>query len=137
MPNPDASYVTVYGGCHCGDVRFEADLPLLIRAVECNCSICSQSAYQHVFVEKTQLRWLTGQSLLCEYRFNTRSACHWFCPRCGIKSVYVPRSHPDGYSLNLRCLELGEDFAIELAAFDGRNWSANIQQLHSNGQRDD
>jgi hypothetical protein len=66
---------------------------------------------------------------LTEYQFRSKTAQHLFCSICGVKSFYVPRSNPDGYSLNLRCLEVPPDLTLKLSDFDGRNWSANAETL--------
>ena len=42
--------------------------------------------------------------------------------RFGVKSFYVPRSNPDGWSVNLRCLDPGTLESVVLEDFDGRNW---------------
>lgn len=72
---------------------------------------------------------IKGQEQLAEYRFNTGTARHVFCSVCGVKSFYVPRSNPDGYSLNLRCLEIPDSVSVEVSAFDGRNWSQHAERL--------
>lgn len=33
--------ITVFGGCHCRAVRFEAQVKTGFEIVECNCSICT------------------------------------------------------------------------------------------------
>jgi hypothetical protein len=78
---------------------------------------------------------LQGGDLLTEYTFNTGVARHLFCSRCGVKSFYVPRSNPDGYSVNARCLEPGTIESLVPEPFDGRNWEANAEALRdlSNG----
>lgn len=85
--------------------------------------------YLHVIVEQGDFTWQAGKDQLTEYRFNTRTARHLFCRTCGVKSVYVPRSHPDGYSMNLACLEIDEDIIVEILDFDGRNWERSIHQI--------
>ena len=50
---------------------------------------------------------LTGEDKLTTYTFNTGTAQHRFCSVCGIKGFYVPRSKPDGFSVNVRCLDEG------------------------------
>lgn len=118
------------GGCHCGAVRFEADLPQKVRAYRCNCSICQRSGFIHVFVPAERFRLLQGEGQLTEYRFHTGTARHLFCRICGIKSFYVPRSHPDGYSVNLNCLDDVGAFELSLGEFDGRHWTRSIEALH-------
>jgi hypothetical protein len=107
--------VTHRGGCHCGAIAFEVEAPARLTVSECNCSICRMSGFLHLIVPRTRFRLLRGQPQLSEYRFNTGTARHLFCSRCGVKSFYVPRSNPDGYSVNLRCLERAtvEDVTIE------------------------
>jgi len=65
---------------------------------------------------------LSGKDDLVEYRFNTGKAKHSFCKHCGIKSFYVPRSHPDGVSVNSRCLDSGTVETVRITSFDGQNW---------------
>ena len=114
--------VTHSGGCHCGAVRFEVIAPRTLSVSECNCSICSRTGYLHLIVPADRFRLLRGADVLKTYTFNTGTAKHLFCPVCGIKSFYVPRSHPDGYSVNARCIDLGTFDEIVITAIDGRNW---------------
>lgn len=110
------------GGCHCGAVRFEVHAPARLRVQRCNCSICAMTGYEHLIVPAADFRLLAGQDSLGEYRFNTGAARHLFCRVCGIKSFYVPRSNPDGWSVNLRCLDRSQVEAVEYEDFDGQNW---------------
>lgn len=109
------------GSCHCGAVEFEVEAPERIECSECNCSICAKSGYLHLIVPKSKFRLLKGEESLTTYTFNTGVAKHTFCRTCGIKSFYVPRSNPDGYSVNVRCLE-PQPQALAIEPFDGRNW---------------
>jgi hypothetical protein len=99
-----ASTVTVkhVGGCHCGCVRFEIEAPARIEVAECNCSICAKVAYLHLIVPAERFHLLAGREDLTTYTFNTGVARHHFCKHCGVKSFYIPRSHPDGVSVNAR-----------------------------------
>ncbi len=117
------------GGCHCGAVRFEVEAPGDARVQECNCSMCSLTGYQHLIVPAARFRLLQGEDVLTTYRFNTGVAQHRFCSRCGIKSFYVPRSNPDGFSVNVRCLEPDTTGGFVYEKFDGRNWEANSASL--------
>ncbi len=83
----------------------------------------------HLFVPKSDFRLLQGADDLTTYTFNTGVARHLFCRHCGIKSFYVPRSHPDGISVNVRCLDEGTVESVESTTFDGRNWEQNISKL--------
>ena len=113
------------GGCHCGRVRFEVDAPAHLELSDCNCSICSMTGYLHLKVPTSAFRLLQGEEALTEYRFNTGVAKHLFCRYCGIKSFYVPRSHPDGISVNARCLDPGTALSTTVTPFDGRHWEEN------------
>ncbi|MGH8457172.1 MAG: GFA family protein, partial [Stenotrophobium sp.] len=92
------------GGCHCGAVRFEVRAPAQVTVQRCNCSICAMTGFEHLIVPAADFKLLSGAEQLSTYSFNTGAAKHLFCRICGIKSFYVPRSNPDGYSVNLRCL---------------------------------
>ena len=117
------------GGCHCGSVQFEIEVPAVIQASRCNCSICSMSGFLHLFVSNKNFRLLKGEEALTTYTFNTGVAQHHFCKHCGIKSYYVPRSHPDGLSINVYCLDASTIVSVEETPFDGRNWEQNISEL--------
>ena len=113
-----SALATHRGGCHCGRVRFEVDAAAHPDVLDCNCSICRITGFLHLIVPASRFRLLSGAEELTDYRFNTGSARHLFCRHCGIKSFYVPRSHPDGFSVNARCIE-GLDLAsLRVIAFD-------------------
>lgn len=121
--------VTHTGGCHCGRVRFEVIAPARLTVSDCNCSICSKSGYLHLIVPKSRFRILSGEDWLTTYEFNTRTAKHLFCSVCGIKSFYVPRSFPEGYSVNARCLDEGSVEEMKVVQTDGKNW----EETHASG----
>ena len=104
-------FVTHRGGCHCGAVAFEVDAPARLDVQQCNCSVCSMTGFLHLIVPASRFRLLRGAEMLETYTFNTGTARHLFCRRCGIKSFYVPRSNPDGFSVNVRCLDPRDDRA--------------------------
>jgi hypothetical protein len=110
------------GGCHCERVRFEVVAPSRIEVIDCDCSICSKSGYLHLIVTKSSFTLLSGADALTTYEFNTNTAKHLFCSVCGIKAFYVPRSHPDGYSVNARCLDEGTVEHMNVTRSDGKNW---------------
>jgi hypothetical protein len=117
------------GGCHCGAVAFEVETTDEIELLECNCSICSMSGFLHLIVPKSRFRLVRGEEMLTTYTFGTHSAKHLFCSRCGIKSFYVPRSHPDGYSVNYRCLKACDFTSVMTAPFDGRHWDESAAKF--------
>ena len=116
------------GGCHCGQVRVEVQAPAHLAVDECNCSMCSRTAYLHLIVPAERFRLLQGKEALTTYTFNTGTARHLFCSRCGIKSFYVPRSHPDGISVNARCLDAGTVTGMTVEAVDGREWEKHYTE---------
>lgn len=117
------------GACHCERVRFEVDAPAEIDALECNCSICSKSGFLHLIVPQSRFRLLHGSDELTTYQFNTGVAKHLFCKTCGIKAFYIPRSNPDGYSVNVRCLQSATITQVNVSAFDGNNWEEHGAEL--------
>jgi hypothetical protein len=119
----------VAGGCHCGAVRFEASLPQAIEAKECNCSICARTGFVHIIVPESRFRLLSGNDHLASYTFNTGTARHLFCSICGVKSFYRPRSNPDGWSVNARCLDEPDRLSIVVGLFDGRDWESHAADL--------
>jgi hypothetical protein len=117
------------GACHCGRVRIEVLAPRDIELLECNCSMCARSAYLHLIVDAAGFRLLAGEDDLAEYRFGTGVARHRFCRHCGVKPFYVPRSHPDGFSINARCLDPATIDSTTIRPFDGQNWDAARREL--------
>jgi len=114
--------VTHAGGCHCGRVRFELRAPAKLEIADCNCSICAKVGYLHLIVPADRFTLLSGREALSTYTFNTGVAKHHFCSHCGVKSFYIPRSHPDGVSVNVRCIDSGTIESMTVIPFDGRDW---------------
>jgi len=127
MPGSDAMNWKK-GGCHCGAVAFEVLAPDDLDVLDCNCSICAKSGFLHLIVPKERFRLLKGEDALTLYRFNTGTAKHMFCSSCGIKSFYVPRSHPNGYSVNARCLDPASVHSLRVRPFDGQNWERQMSE---------
>jgi hypothetical protein len=95
-----------------------------VELLDCNCSICSRFGYLHLIVPHTDFELLTPQASLASYRFGTGVAEHLFCSQCGVKAFYQPRSHPEAWSVNWRCLDDGHGLTPTVIPFDGRNWEA-------------
>jgi hypothetical protein len=110
-------------------VAFEVEAPPELTVQECNCSICSMTGFLHLIVPASRFRLLRGADCLTTYTFNTGTARHLFCRRCGIKSFYVPRSNPDGYSVNARCLDASTIGELVVEPFDGRHWEDSAAVL--------
>ena len=119
------------GGCHCGAVRFR------VRAAErrhlvCNCSICAKKGMLGLIVPEADFELVAGEDALETYRFNTGAAAHRFCRTCGIHPSSRPRSHPDGFDVNVRCLDAWRgdgDPAWSAEPFDGQNWEASVDSI--------
>ena len=123
------SLIRHQGGCHCGAVRFAVEAPADLELLSCNCSICRMTGFVHLIVPGERFHLLSGENNLTVYRFNTGVAQHMFCKTCGIKSFYVPRSHPDGYSVNANCLTPETIKSLNVTPFDGQNWDSHIGEI--------
>ena len=122
--------VKVSGGCHCGTVRFRFTMPdTQVELLDCNCSMCSRTGFLHLIVPHGDFELLTAREAVTSYRFGTGAAEHLFCGTCGVKSFYQPRSHPEAWSINFRCLDDGHGLQAQIRAFDGQNWEAARAQL--------
>ncbi len=120
------------GGCHCKAVRFSIQLKQSVEKSDitaCNCSICEKVGFIHLIIPKNQFKLLTKWDDLANYQFNKKIAKHYFCKTCGVKSFYQPRSHPDCWSINVRCLDNIEAEHLTIDQFDGKNWQQNIAQI--------
>ena len=109
-----------FGGCHCGAIKFKFYSKESVEIWKCNCSICSMLDYEHLFIEHNDLKIIKGTELITEYFFGTKKAKHFFCKDCGIKSFYQPRSHPDSFSVNLKCVDEPPEIT-NIVYFDGKN----------------
>lgn len=127
----DTHRIVHRGGCHCGRVRFEVDAPATLDVLDCNCSMCRMTGFLHLIVSDSRFRPLSGSEDLTEYRFNTGTARHLFCRHCGVKAFYVPRSHPDGWSVNARCLDPGTVAGMNIVSFDDNDREAATAAIAS------
>lgn len=119
---------TYFGGCHCGAVRLKIEI-ISKEAIACNCSICTKKGFLHLIVPPENFTLLSGDEMLSTYTFNTGIAKHHFCRKCGIHAFYRPRSHPNSYDVNLRCLDGDILSEFTITPFDGANWEDNIHQI--------
>jgi len=117
------------GHCHCEAVTFEVRAPANVELTACNCSMCNMTGFLHLIVEAEDFRILTGADNITGYTFNTHTAKHTFCKTCGIKPFYTPRSHPDGMSVNFRCVDQSGFKTVTSEDFDGQNWEDNVGAL--------
>lgn len=114
--------VTLNGSCHCGAVKFTAQLPFgLSSARRCTCSICRMRGAVAVTSTHDGFKILEGEDQLATYRFNTRVAEHHFCRNCGIYTHHKRRSNPDQLGVNVACLEGLSPFDFhEVIVYDGQ-----------------
>ena len=121
---------TYIGGCHCGAVRFEADLDLSQGTFRCNCSICTKTRFWPAVARADSFRLLAGASELTHYLFNTRRNRHLFCKHCGVRSFGIGNSPESGglmVGVSVTCLENAEPQELidaPITYCDGRhdNW---------------
>jgi hypothetical protein len=113
--------------CHCGAVVLELDLSQGILDVRrCNCSLCRRKGAVMGAVALEGLRVQQGAEVLSIYRFNTNTAEHYFCSRCGIYTHHRRRSNPNQYGFNIGCLEGVQPTDIEsVPVSDGANHVAD------------
>jgi hypothetical protein len=109
-------------------VRFEVTIRSL-QALDCNCSVCTKKGFLHLIVPASDFALLKGQASLSTYTFGSHTAQHHFCSCCGIHSFYIPRSHPDGIDINLRCLDNDLVQFMDLVPFEGRDWEGHIDEI--------
>lgn len=116
---------TYKGSCHCGAVRFDADIDLAEGTVKCNCSICAKQRNWLAAVKEGAFRLLAGESELAEYQFGARQLHHRFCKRCGVK--VFSWGEPGGekfYAVSVSALDdppLDELATAPVMYVDGRN----------------
>ena len=118
---------TLNGSCHCGAVRFTAELPEgLASARRCTCSICRMRGAVAVTSTQDGFRVTQGEAELGTYRFNTKTAEHHFCTACGIYTHHKRRSNPNELGVNVACLEGLSPFDFrEVVVFDGSRHPAD------------
>ena len=113
--------------CHCGSVQFELSLPNgLVDLRRCDCSICRRRGAIVASIPLDGIKILKGSGLLSLYQFNTNTAKHYFCSKCGIYTHHQRRSNPEQYGFNVACLEGVNPLKLEnIPTYDGVNHPAD------------
>ena len=98
---------TYTGSCHCGTLKFEADLDLTQSTYRCNCSICKRTRFWPSVAAEGGFRILSGEEHLTRYTFNSHKNHHYFCRHCGVRAFGVGNDTPMGkmYGVNVGCLD--------------------------------
>jgi hypothetical protein len=131
--------MTYKGSCHCGKVRFEADIDLDAGSGKCNCSICTKLRAWGATIKPEDFRLLSGEGELADYQFGTMSGHHRFCRTCGIQPFsdgYVEQIGGAFVSINLACLDDLDPSVLAEAPVtysDGRNnawWNTPAETRH-------
>ena len=115
------------GACHCGALQFRLNTRPPSALLRCNCSICEVEDFLHWIMPLSHFEWISGEANT--YRFGSGIARHTFCPTCGVKPFYFPRSNPDGVSINARCVPGLNWRALPVDEFDGQHWEQNAATL--------
>src|SRR5215470_14488295 len=121
---------TYHGSCHCGAVRYEAEIDLAVGTSKCNCSICAKTRNWSAVVKPNAFRLLAGEIALHDYRFGTKSVHRLFCRNCGVQLFdrgHIPEVGGDYVSVRLSTLDNASDKELAEAPvqyFNGRdnNW---------------
>lgn len=97
--------IEMEGACHCATVRFRVKLADgLNTARRCNCSFCAMRGAVAVSANLAEISIFQGEDALTLYQFNTNTAKHYFCSKCGIYTHHQRRSNPHQYGVNVACL---------------------------------
>jgi len=129
---------TYQGGCHCGAVRYEADIDLTEDTGRCNCSICAKRRFWGITIKPDAFRLMSGEDALGDYQFGSNSVHHRFCRTCGVAIFvdgYVEEVGGAFYSISLATLEDAEPDLAEapIKYMDGFNnnwWNAPVEVRH-------
>ena len=87
-----------------------------------------------VSAELDGLEVTEGEDVLATYTFNTGTAKHHFCSKCGIYTHHQRRSNPRQYGVNVACLEGLSPFDLEeVPVLDGEHHPSDTGQSQKVG----
>jgi hypothetical protein len=116
------------GACHCGAVRFEAELDASTGTM-CNCTVCIKIASVGAIVKPAAFRLVSGEDSLSTYEWGGKTMQRKFCKHCGVHCFgfgHLDVLGGDYVSINLNTLDEFDPGQIKLGYWDGRhnNWMA-------------
>jgi hypothetical protein len=111
------------GGCHCGKVRYAAEVDLSAPVLECNCSMCGRTGTLLSFIPASKFTLLSGEDSLTDYQFNKKNIHHLFCKVCGTKSFArgTGRDGAANVAINARCLDDVDVSTLTVKKYDGKH----------------
>ena len=83
---------TYSGSCHCGAVRFTADIEFgKDSTTRCNCSICTKTRAWFTIVRKEHFHLTEGADAMADYQWTppgrSKPNLHYrFCKTCGVRA---------------------------------------------------
>ena len=121
MSDPDKTPKTYEGSCHCGAVRYEAELTPPEKAFACNCSMCSRAGWLLAFSSLSAFKLVTGEGDLSDYQFGKKHIHHYFCRTCGVRAFSrgTDGKGKETVAVNLRCLAGLDAAKLPVETFDG------------------
>ncbi|HET9621449.1 MAG TPA: GFA family protein [Kofleriaceae bacterium] len=130
-PAHSASPKTHTGGCHCGAVRYEADVDPATGTM-CNCTVCAKLAVVGAILKPAQFRLVQGEDALASYVWGHKIGERKFCKHCGTHCFapgHLDMLGGDYVSVNLNTLDDFDLSKIKLGYWDGRhnNWQAGLR----------